>query len=70
MMPTIGSTVKLLFASGEHVFLTLAGVTSFSNGALGFTGHYIHGGKKHTGAVEMWRIKWNGKFFEADMSAG
>jgi hypothetical protein len=68
MTPAIGSIVKLLFASGEHVYLTLTDFMSYSNGTLGFSGHFRHGGKKHTGSVEMWRIKWNGRFFEADMS--
>jgi hypothetical protein len=68
MTPTIGSIVKLLFASGECVYLTLTDFISFSNGALGFSGHFHHEGNKHTGAVEMRRIKWNGRFFEANMS--
>ncbi|MBU5442053.1 hypothetical protein [Paenibacillus sp. MSJ-34] len=68
MHPTIGSIVKLLFASGESLYMTLTGTTSFRNGDLGFTGEYRYGGRKHAGAVELRRIRWNGKFFEANMS--
>ncbi|MDU5947302.1 MAG: hypothetical protein E7L01_09670 [Paenibacillus macerans] len=68
MTPTIGSIVKLLFASGEYVYLTLTDFMSFSDGTLGFSGNFRHGGEQHTGSVEMWRIKWNGRFFEANMS--
>jgi len=69
MTPTVGDIVKLLFASGEFLYMRLTDMIVFGNGRIGFQGEYRHGGQQHVGTVELWRIRWNGRFFEANMSA-
>lgn len=66
--PMIGDIVKLLFASGEFLYMKLSGMTIFADGSIGYTGQFRHGGQLHQGAVELRRIRWNGRFFEANMS--
>ncbi|MGG1600550.1 hypothetical protein [Paenibacillus naphthalenovorans] len=72
-MKALGDIVKLLFASGEFLYMKLSdmklsGMTIFADGSIGYTGQFRHGGQLHQGAVELRRIRWNGRFFEANMS--